>query len=359
MVKLAIVGLPNVGKSSLFKILTNKDISINNYDFCTINPNIAKSSIIDPRLEILQKKYNSKEIIYTEITWFDIAGLIKGAALNKGLGNKFLSNIGETNGICHVLRMFKSEDVKRTYTENLKKDFLNIIAELILHDYAIIEKNIRLLKKQPKNKELLNLLLKIREKLEINIMISNINLKKEELVAIKPYNFLSLKPMILLLNISENQLNTWRSNEEFLVLKKELEKYSNISYYALSLKLIETYLTSNQEEKEIILNIYPGINEELNKFIKECFYLLKLGIFFTCGPKEIHSWSYKINSTIQKAAGRIHTDLENYFIMASVINYNELIKLPNVDNLKNNLKTKNKSYLIQDGDIINVFFKKN
>ena len=362
-IKAGLVGLPNVGKSTLFNALTKAGVPAENYPFCTIDPHVAITEVPDERLNILKKIYNSEKIISTNIEFVDIAGLVKGASSGEGLGNQFLSNIREVALIIHVVRCFNDSFILNTQKEiNPIQDIETIILELALKDLETcknrIEKIPHLTKKSndldKKNlneeAELLKELIKLIDNFEIEK--ASIFTKKKEL---KNLNLLLSKPFLIVANISENEINNPFENEN---VKKLIEKFSKNLIIPISVK-IESDLSYMDNETQIeFLNDLNIKERGINKLIKNSYYALNLITFFTCGPKEIHSWTIQNGINIKNSACEIHSDLERGFISANIISFNDLKELGSEINVKNNgkVKTVGSSYITQDGDIVNINF---
>jgi len=349
--KIGLVGLPNVGKSSLFNFLTEKKVLIANYPFATIDPNVGIMILSDPRLEKLSKYYQSKKTTLSNIEIVDIAGLVKGASEGLGLGNEFLSHIREVDLICHVLRCFNEKDI--VHVEKFVDPFrdLEIIQlELIFADLQQINKRLEKLRakdeKGQKEKEILQL---IQKNLEKEIPINDLNFSKEEKMIIKSYNFLTFKPFFLLSNYSGDK-------EEI----KNLQTYAQekkIEFFPLALKLEkEMQNLSNEEKAEIGWKITDF--SMLTKKIKKS---LKVKTFFTAGEDESKSWLAKQKMNARECAGLIHSDIENNFIRAEVYNYDDWLKSPSKEKLKKlgKVRKEGASYIIEEGDICYFLFRKN
>ncbi len=343
MLKIGIVGLPNVGKSTLFKALTKKAVDIANYPFCTIEPNVGVVSVEDERLNKLHKLFPTAKKIPAIVEFVDIAGLVRGASKGEGLGNKFLANIREVDAILEVVRIFENEKI--IHSENKvdpKRDMEIIETELALADLETIEKRLLKLEKEvrsKKNKEFLkeyDLLNKIKQPLLEEKLISNLGLNKEEKKLIKHLNFLTIKPILYLFNYSGN-------------LPKDISFTQDKDYLFLDIAAEEELSSLSEEEQNEL-----GFKAEISKLIKKSFNLLELISFFTVGDDEVRAWEIKSNSKAPQAGRAIHTDFENKFIRAEVINWQEFLEIGSWQKAKEKglIKSQGKDYVVQDGDII-------
>ncbi len=344
---IGIIGLPNVGKSTLFNALTKKQIEASNYPFCTIDPNIGVVKVPDVRLDNISKISKPKKIIPTFIEFIDIAGIVKGANKGEGLGNKFLSHIRECDAICEVVRDFKNKDIIHVNGKlNPKEDKETIDTELLLADLSTIEKRKIKVAKYAKSgdKEMIllnNVLEKVKINLENGVCARNIELTSDEKKLLKELNLLTIKPIIYLLNIDESY-NTGdvEFNNNVIEINAKLES--------------EIALLSNKEQKEYIKEL--GLKQSgLEKLINYCYNLLGLLTFFTTGKDESRAWTIKKGDLAPIAAGKIHTDIEKGFIRAEVIGYEDFIKAGGEQSAREKglLRTEGKNYIVQDGDICN------
>ncbi len=339
--KIGIVGLPNVGKSTLFKAITKNQVGAENYPFCTIDPNVGTVKVPDERLEKLAEISDSKNIIHTTIEFVDIAGLVKGAHEGKGLGNKFLSHIRKVDAIVEVLRDFEDPDVAHVEgSVDLKRDQDIIDIELIMADLQMVEKAINRTEKETKSKtkELkLNTLKKIKEFLEDEKLLSELDLKSEEKEVIKDVDFLTDKPIIYLKNVDKP-----KKDGEFLEINAKIE--SELAGFS-------------KEEAQEYLRSYDIEESGLDKLIRKSYQALNLISFFTSGEKESRAWTVEKGSTAPIAAGRIHSDFQDKFIRAEVVSYQNFVKYEGWLGAKNEgkVKDKGKDYIVKDGDV--VFFK--
>ena len=357
--KLGIVGLPNVGKSTLFNAITKAGAESANYPFCTIDPNVGIVTVPDERLDVLTKMYNSKKTIPAAIEFVDIAGLVKGASKGEGLGNKFLSHIREVDAIIHVVRCF--EDPNIVHVEGSidpKRDIDTINIELILSDLDIVEKRIdrtrKMLKGDKKYQAELDVLLKIKEALENETCVRLLDLSAEEKEAIKEVALITAKPVIYATNVSEDDFIDGIDNNELVKKVSEIADKENSLVLPISAKIESEIAELDDEEKNAFLNEL-GINESgLDRLIKASYKLLGLMSFLTAGETETRAWTIKIGTKAPQAAGKIHSDFERGFIRAEVISYKDLIECGSMANAKEKglVRSEGKEYIFQDGDVV-------
>ena len=357
-----IVGLPNVGKSTIFNALTNASVASENYAFCTIEPNHGIVNISDPRIKIINQYIETEKIIYNSIEFVDIAGLVKGASKGEGLGNKFLSHIRDVNAIIHVLRCFDNKDITHVDGEiNPIRDIETINTELILKDIETAEKRINSISKLAKSgdknaQKEYELMLLIADELNDGKMIYSINLNASQKILIKSFSFLTSKPMIFVANISEKELTDLNDDVKMLL---QYCKEKNQSLIILSGAIEMEIASMPKNEQKEFLETYNLKESGLSKMISEAYKILSLETFFTAGPKEIRAWPIAKGSTAPQAAGVIHTDFQRGFIKAEIYNIKDLVELKSEHEIKNagRLRQEGKDYIIHDGDII--FFKFN
>lgn len=355
-----IVGMPNVGKSTLFNALTKSNISAENYPFCTIDPNTGVVELPDPRLRALTNLIKPKKTISATVEFTDIAGLVKGASKGEGLGNKFLATIRESTAIVNVVRCFEDENVIHVNgSVDPISDIETIMTELALSDLASLERQVIKLEKLAKTGDKLVLSqLELFENCikELNTKGSLKQLKFEpnEREILNVFNLLTIKPMMLVANVKEG---CFTANRHLDALKKYAEDLK-IPVVPICASLEAQLVDFNESEKVEFLT-ESGIAEPgLNIFIREAFKLLGLHTFFTAGPKEVRAWTIKKEATAPKAAGEIHSDFERGFIRADVVSYEDFIYCGSEVNAKETgkLRSEGKDYIVNDGDIIHFKF---
>jgi len=347
--KCGIVGLPNVGKSTLFNALTaSKNAEAANFPFCTIDPNIGIVDVIDERLDQLAKLSNSKKKVYTNITFVDIAGLVKGASKGEGLGNKFLSHIREVDAIIHLVRCFDSEKITHVNSKiSPSSDLETIKTEIVLSDLDIVQKKLE----KGKKKLLENKQIKILEE-KLNQLDKNQEVKinnEEENRFLSSIGLLSIKPKIIVCNVDEENLSKGNQYTE-----EVQNKYPNEKIIKICADIEDQLSGLDKNEKEAFMQDI-GLNKTgLNQLIKEGYDLLKLDTFFTSGPEESRAWTVRKNTIAPKAASVIHTDFEKNFIRAEAVSCEDFIKYGSAEKCKENgkLRIEGKDYIVKDGDVL-------
>ena len=363
--KIGIVGLPNVGKSTLFNSITKAGAECANYPFCTIEPNVGVVAVPDERLQVLGKMYNTKKITPAVVEFVDIAGLVKGASKGEGLGNKFLSHIRETDAIAEVVRCF--EDSNITHVDGSidpVRDIETITLELIFADLETIEKRIdraaKLLKGDKKYQFELDTLNKVKAALENGKPARTLDYSEEEMEVLHDCFLLTMKPVMYVANISEDEVSNPDSNPNVQRVR-EYAKAENAEVIPLCVKIEEELSALDEaDEKEMLEAL--GIEESgLDKLIKASYKLLGLISYLTAGEPEVRAWTIKEGTKAPQAAGKIHTDFERGFIKADVISYEDLINKADGSMVtareKGLVRSEGKEYVMKDGDI--VLFKFN
>jgi hypothetical protein len=341
---LAIVGLPNVGKSSLFNLLTKTKAEASNYPFCTIDPNVGIVEVPDKRLEALTKVSKSKKTIPTAIEFVDVAGLVKGAHKGEGLGNQFLANIRECDAICEVIRDFQDENIIHVAGKvDPKEDKETINLELIFADLSTVTKRMEKAQKETKagDKEKIafyELLKKIKANLEDAVAIRDIELNEKERKMIKQLNLLTIKPILYIVNTDSPEKYQNNNENNSLAINVKIEQ--------------EIIDLPKEEQKEFLKELNMG-SSGLNKLITASYKLLDLETFLTTGLEETRAWTIKKGATAPEAASAIHTDFQKHFIRVEVINWETLIEAGSEKNAKEKglIRTEGKDYVVKDGDV--------
>ena len=356
--KAGIVGLPNVGKSTLFNAITKKHILAANYPFATIEPNVGVVTVPDTRLDYLVSLYNPKSIVPTTFEFIDIAGLVSGASKGEGLGNKFLSHIREVDAIVEVVRCFDDENI--THVEGKTdpiRDIEIIKTELILADLDIVENRLGKIEKKAettKDKEALfevNVLKKCKDALESEKPLRLVEFDKDEILFIKNFNFITLKKLIYVANVDE--ISASIGDNDYSLKLKEYAEREDASVIVMCAKLESELADYSDEERAAFLSEVGITNSGLDKLIFATYDLLGLATFFTSGTDECRAWTFNKGMTAPECAGIIHTDFQKGFIKAEVMSFNDLQDAGSELKVKENgkLRLEGKEYIMQDGDI--------
>ena len=356
--KIGIVGLPNVGKSTMFNAITNAGAECANYPFCTIEPNVGVVAVPDERLKVLTDMYKAQKTTPAIVEFVDIAGLVKGASKGEGLGNKFLSHIREVDAICEVVRCFEDPNVVHVEGSiDPARDIDTINLELILADMETLEKRIdrtkKMAKADKKYMQELDVLEKINQALTDGKPARSVVLSDEEKDLIKETMLLTAKPILYIANVSEEQLSD-AENDEKVKKVKEIAKGENAEVIPLCVKIEEELTVLDEQDKKEMLHELGLEESGLDKVIKASYKLLGLMSFLTAGEPEVRAWTIKIGTKAPEAAGKIHTDIQRGFIRAEVVSYDDLVKEGSMNNVKEKglLRLEGKDYIMQEGDIV-------
>lgn len=362
--KLGIVGLPNVGKSTLFNAITKAGALIANYPFATIDPNVGLVNVPDPRLKVLSDMSNSKRIVPAVIEFYDIAGLVKGASKGEGLGNKFLSNIRETDAIVEVLRCFDDPNVTHVDgSVDPLRDIETIDLELVFADFDMIDKVLEKRRKMARNdKEILKeveVLDKVRDVLASGKSARSLDLSEDEKKLLKSYQLLSSKPIIYVCNVNEEDAANDGANNSYVNDVRKYAKNENAEVSVVSAKIEEeiSQLESDEEKTEFLSMI--GLEESgTDKVIRDSYRTLDLISFLTTGEMESRAWTIKAGTKAVDAAGKIHSDISRGFIKAEIVSYDDLVNSGSLLSAREKglLRMEGKDYIMKDGDVVNFRF---
>ena len=357
--KLGIIGLPNVGKSTLFNAITNAGAQAANYPFCTIEPNVGVVAVPDKRLDKLAQMYNPEKFTPATIEFVDIAGLVKGASKGEGLGNKFLSNIREVDAIVHVVRCFENTNIVHVEGSiDPARDIETINLELVLSDIEVLDRRIEKVKKQLKADKKYQVELeffeRVKSTLEQGGSARSVLCSKEEKALLDTVSLLTNKPIIYAANMSEKDFKSGLENNKFLNIVKDLAKKENAKILPISAQIEAEISELSWDEKKIFLEDMGLEESGLDRLIKACYELLGLISFLTAGPPEVRAWTILKGTKAPAAAGKIHTDFERGFIRAEVVSFDELVACGSISAAREKglVRSEGKDYVMQDGDVV-------
>jgi GTP-binding protein YchF len=358
--KLGIVGLPNVGKSTLFNSLTKAGAESANYPFCTIDPNVGIVAVPDERLKVLGDLYHTEKIVPAAIEFVDIAGLVKGASKGEGLGNQFLSNIREVDAIVHVVRCFEDSNIIHVdgSVEPLR-DIETINLELIFSDMEIIERRIARTSKGAKNDKALAKELELLERLKSHLEEGNLAKSfeisdEEEAVLVTSFNLLTYKPVIYAANVKEEDLSDDGVNNNQVAQVRDFAAKEGSELFVICAQIEQEIAELDEEEKKMFLEDLGLKESGLEKLIAASYHILGLISYLTAGPKETKAWTIERGTKAPQAAGKIHSDFERGFIRAEIVSYTNLIECGNFNLAKEKglVRSEGKEYVVQDGDVV-------
>ena len=361
--KLGIVGLPNVGKSTLFNALTKAGAESANYPFCTIDANIGVAFVPDPRLQVLADFYESDKIVPATVEFVDIAGLVKGASKGEGLGNQFLGNIREVDAIVHVVRCFENDNIVHVDgSVDPVRDIETINLELIFSDLEIIERRIAKTSRGARNDKALaaelEVLNKVKAHLETGELAKTLEVSEDEREIMKDFNLLTDKPVIFAANVNEDEIADDGASNPFVAEVREYAAGCQSEVFVVSAETEAQLADLDDEERAMFLEELGVTEPCLDKLIKASYAILGLMSFLTAGKKEVRAWTITRGMKAPQAAGKIHSDFERGFIKAEIVNYHDLIELGSYNAVKEKglVRMEGKDYVVQDDDIIEFKF---
>ena len=357
--KLGIVGLPNVGKSTLFNAITNAGAQSANYPFCTIEPNVGVVAVPDKRLDKLAEMYDPDKYTPASIEFVDIAGLVKGASKGEGLGNKFLSNIRECDAIVHVVRCFENDDIIHVEGSiDPKRDIETINLELVLSDMEMLERRIdktkKMLKGDKKYQKDIDLFERVMKALEAGKPARSVECDEDEALLLSDVALLTTKPVIYAANMSEDDFTGGIEKNTMLKTVREIASKEHAAVLPICAQIEMDIVDMDKEEKEMFLSDLGLEESGLDRLIKECYSLLGLISYLTAGKPEVRAWTIKEGTKAPQAAGKIHTDFERGFIRAEVVAYDDLIANGGMTACKEKglVRSEGKEYVMKDGDVV-------